>query len=141
MRDYDLNVCSPLIEGAWAGGLVHLSGLDVVGATAGSLARFFQDREVELWENKRVVADASPEEVCLSASCPIIQLIFYISLPVASCLLCIRPSVSLALRPSLSLIKTGSEKSTRICFSPFLASLWIMQRKHPFYLQLGVPRH
>ncbi|KAG5641083.1 hypothetical protein DXG03_006055, partial [Asterophora parasitica] len=54
---------SPLIEGAWAGQLLHLSGLDVIGSTAGSLARLVQDREIELWENKRIVADATPEEL------------------------------------------------------------------------------
>ncbi|KAI0772733.1 AAA domain-containing protein [Trametes elegans] len=46
---------SPLIEGAWQGRLVHLSGIDVIGPTAGSLARLTQDREVELWETKRIV--------------------------------------------------------------------------------------
>ncbi|KAF8056895.1 AAA domain-containing protein, partial [Lyophyllum atratum] len=54
---------SPLIEGAWAGHLLHLSGLDVIGSTAGSLARFIQDREIELWENKRIVSEASSEEL------------------------------------------------------------------------------
>ncbi|KAG6885080.1 hypothetical protein C0993_006041 [Termitomyces sp. T159_Od127] len=48
---------SPLIEGAWAGQLVHLSGLDVIGSTAGSVARLIQDREIELWENKRILAE------------------------------------------------------------------------------------
>ncbi|KAG6840024.1 hypothetical protein C0991_009490 [Blastosporella zonata] len=56
-------VPSPLIEGAWAGQLLHLSGLDVIGSTAGSLARLIQDREIELWENKRIVSQASSEEV------------------------------------------------------------------------------
>ncbi|KAI0708684.1 AAA domain-containing protein [Earliella scabrosa] len=46
---------SPLVEGAWEGRLVHLAGLDVIGSTAGSLARFTQDREVELWETRRIV--------------------------------------------------------------------------------------
>ncbi|TBU30306.1 AAA domain-containing protein [Dichomitus squalens] len=46
---------APLIEGAWMGRLVHLAGLDVIGSTAGSLARLVQDREVELWETKRIV--------------------------------------------------------------------------------------
>ncbi|KAI0074593.1 hypothetical protein K474DRAFT_1709721 [Panus rudis PR-1116 ss-1] len=54
---------SPLIEGAWKGRLVHLSGIDVVGSTAGSIARLVQDREIELWEGKRIVADATPEEI------------------------------------------------------------------------------
>ncbi|OBZ76548.1 von Willebrand factor A domain-containing protein 8 [Grifola frondosa] len=53
---------SPLIEGAWSGRLVHLSGLDVIGSTAGSIARLMQDREVELWETKRIVTQASEEE-------------------------------------------------------------------------------
>ncbi|KAI0089424.1 AAA domain-containing protein [Irpex rosettiformis] len=54
---------SPLIEGAWEGRLVHLSGVDVIGPTAGSLARLLQDRETELWEGKRVVQQANPEEI------------------------------------------------------------------------------
>jgi hypothetical protein len=54
---------SPLIEGAWKGQLLHLAGIDVIGATAGSLARLTQDREIELWEGKRIVAKASAEEV------------------------------------------------------------------------------
>ena len=58
---------SPLIEGAWEGRLVHLSGIDVIGPTAGSLARLLQDREVELWEGKRIVQQADPEEVCVPA--------------------------------------------------------------------------
>ncbi|KAL6302276.1 AAA domain-containing protein [Sparassis latifolia] len=53
---------SPLIQGAWTGRLVHLSGIDVIGSTAGSLARLIQDRETELWENKRIVSQASDEE-------------------------------------------------------------------------------
>ncbi|KZT08123.1 uncharacterized protein LAESUDRAFT_649814 [Laetiporus sulphureus 93-53] len=53
---------SPLIEGVWAGRLVHLSGIDVIGSTAGSLARLMQDRETELWEGKRIVWQASEEE-------------------------------------------------------------------------------
>ncbi|KAJ7787350.1 hypothetical protein B0H14DRAFT_2203295, partial [Mycena olivaceomarginata] len=40
---------SAIIEAAWAGKLVHLSGLDVIGPTAGALARLVQDRETELW--------------------------------------------------------------------------------------------
>lgn len=54
---------SPLIEGAWKGRLVHLAGLDVLGATAGSLSRLVQDREIELWEGKRIVTEATAEEV------------------------------------------------------------------------------
>ncbi|KAH7919391.1 hypothetical protein BV22DRAFT_1199497 [Leucogyrophana mollusca] len=53
---------SPLIDGAWNGRLVHLDGFDVTGATGGSLARFMQDREIELWESKRIVAEASDGE-------------------------------------------------------------------------------
>lgn len=58
-----LTFISTLIQGAWAGRLLHLAGLDVIGSTAGSLSRIFQDREVELWEHKRIVAEASAEEV------------------------------------------------------------------------------
>ncbi|KAH9164938.1 AAA domain-containing protein [Lactarius sanguifluus] len=47
---------SPLVQGAWAGRLVHFSGFDVLGPTAGAIARLLQDREVELWEGKRIVA-------------------------------------------------------------------------------------
>ena len=50
------DACSPLVQGAWAGRLVHFSGLDVLGPTAGAVARLLQDREVELWEGKRIVA-------------------------------------------------------------------------------------
>jgi len=57
---------SPLVEAAWTGRLLHLAGLDVIGATAGSLARLVQDREVELWEGKRIVSAASAEEVTLN---------------------------------------------------------------------------
>ena len=61
--------CSPLIEGAWAGHLLHLSGLDVIGSTTSSLSRMVQDHEIELWEGKRIVGDASPEEVCQPLFC------------------------------------------------------------------------
>ncbi|KAI0342455.1 hypothetical protein BDW22DRAFT_1330827 [Trametopsis cervina] len=55
-------VPSPLIEGALQGRLVHLSGIDVIGPTAGSLARLMQDRETELWEGTRIVQQADLEE-------------------------------------------------------------------------------
>ena len=54
---------SPLTSGALEGRLVHLSGIDVIGQTAGSLSRLMQDREMELWEGKRLVAQAEAEEV------------------------------------------------------------------------------
>ncbi|KAF9269491.1 hypothetical protein L218DRAFT_915635 [Marasmius fiardii PR-910] len=54
---------SSLIQGAWAGKLVHLASLDVIGSTLGSLSRFTQDRETELWANKRIVAEASQREI------------------------------------------------------------------------------
>ncbi|TFK29464.1 hypothetical protein FA15DRAFT_344640 [Coprinopsis marcescibilis] len=53
---------SPLIEGTWSGRLMHLSGLDVIGSTAGSLARLVQDNETELWEGKRIAGQASEDE-------------------------------------------------------------------------------
>jgi hypothetical protein len=54
---------SPLINAAWTGKLLHLAGIDVIGSTAGSLSRLVQDRETELWEGKRIVSEASGEEV------------------------------------------------------------------------------
>ncbi|KAJ3505514.1 hypothetical protein NLJ89_g7376 [Agrocybe chaxingu] len=54
---------SALIDGAWAGRLLHLAGVDVIGPTAGSLSRIIQDREIELWEGKRLVGAASSDEI------------------------------------------------------------------------------
>ncbi|KAF8830095.1 hypothetical protein HHX47_DHR2000623 [Lentinula edodes] len=55
---------SPLIRGAWSGKLVWLEGIDVITGTgaAGSLSRFVQDREIELWEGRRIVAKKEEEE-------------------------------------------------------------------------------
>ena len=44
-----------------------MSGLDVIGLTAGSLARLTQDREVELWGSTRIVSSASEAEVRVSS--------------------------------------------------------------------------
>ncbi|KAH8112896.1 AAA domain-containing protein [Phellopilus nigrolimitatus] len=69
---------SPLVQGAWNGRLVHLSGIDVVGATAGSLSRLMQDRETELWEGRRIVAEANEQEIStegLSTSRPSFRII------------------------------------------------------------------
>ena len=41
----------------------HMSSLGVIGSTADSVARLLQDREIELWEGRWVVASASEEEV------------------------------------------------------------------------------
>lgn len=46
---------SPMIKGAWEGKLVHLEGIDTIGATVGSLGRILAEREGELWEGKRIV--------------------------------------------------------------------------------------
>lgn len=51
------------MEAAWSGRLLHLSGLDIIGSTAGSLSRLLQDREAELWEGKRIVGSATDDEV------------------------------------------------------------------------------
>lgn len=61
-------VRSSLIQGAWSGKLVHLAGLDVIGSTAGSLGRLLQDREVELWQNNRIVAPDLTENIQVSIS-------------------------------------------------------------------------
>ena len=42
---------------------MHLSGADIIGPTAGSLSRLLQDREIELWEGKRIVAEVDMGEV------------------------------------------------------------------------------
>lgn len=45
---------APLTQGALDGTLIHLAGVDVLGATLGSLARLTQDRELELWDGARL---------------------------------------------------------------------------------------
>ncbi|WFD33517.1 hypothetical protein MCUN1_000330 [Malassezia cuniculi] len=45
---------APLTQGALDGTLVHLAGVDVLGATLGSLSRLTQDRELELWGGARL---------------------------------------------------------------------------------------
>ncbi|KAF7366325.1 von Willebrand factor A domain-containing protein 8 [Mycena sanguinolenta] len=62
-RILDGGATAAIVEAAWAGKLVHLSGLDVIGPTAGALARLVQDREAELWGGKRIVADATRAEI------------------------------------------------------------------------------
>lgn len=54
---------SLLTKGAWEGKLVHLEGIDTLGATAGSLGRLLCDREGELWEGKRLVGPLKEGEV------------------------------------------------------------------------------
>lgn len=46
---------APLLKGAIEGHLVHLSGVDTLGPTLGSLARLATDRELELWNGNRLV--------------------------------------------------------------------------------------
>ncbi|KZV72548.1 hypothetical protein PENSPDRAFT_674901 [Peniophora sp. CONT] len=53
---------SRLVKGAWDGSLVCLEGVDVLGPTAGVLARLAQDREIELWEGRRIVATSGSNE-------------------------------------------------------------------------------
>ncbi|KAM5545989.1 hypothetical protein V8D89_000115 [Ganoderma adspersum] len=65
---------APLVEGVWEGRLVHLAGLDVIGSTAGSLARLTQDREVELWEQKRIVRRIVDDEVSHHLACCVVAL-------------------------------------------------------------------
>ncbi|KAH9007354.1 AAA domain-containing protein, partial [Lactarius deliciosus] len=59
---------SPLVQGAWEGRLVHFSGFDVLGPTAGAIAWLLQDREVELWEGKRIVASLGDDDMGLTNS-------------------------------------------------------------------------
>lgn len=51
-----------MVQAAREGKLVHLSGTDVLGPTAGSLARLVQDREIELWEGIRLLEQPSDGE-------------------------------------------------------------------------------
>ena len=48
--------------------MVHLEGIDALGATVGSLGRLLGEREGELWEGKRLVGGEplSVEEVSVS---------------------------------------------------------------------------
>ncbi|GAA6009045.1 hypothetical protein JCM11491_005725 [Sporobolomyces phaffii] len=50
---------SPLVRGMKDGKLVWLESIDTIGATVGSLSRLFTDRQGELWEGKRLVAQDS----------------------------------------------------------------------------------
>ncbi|KDN48209.1 hypothetical protein K437DRAFT_245730 [Tilletiaria anomala UBC 951] len=50
---------APLLKGALDGKLVHLSGVDTLGATLGSLSRLSTDRESELWNGSRVLLSNS----------------------------------------------------------------------------------
>lgn len=44
---------SPLLKGAMEAKIVHLAGIDVLGATIGSLSNLLHDRTLELWEGGR----------------------------------------------------------------------------------------
>ncbi|KAL8292641.1 hypothetical protein RQP46_001253 [Phenoliferia psychrophenolica] len=69
---------SPMTMGAWAGKLVHLEGIDSIGATVGSLGRLLNDREGELWEGKRMVGkmeEGDSESQILSAAHPSFRII------------------------------------------------------------------
>ena len=46
---------SAVVQSAWDGRVICLEGVDVVGATAGAIARLCTDREVEVWEGQRIV--------------------------------------------------------------------------------------
>ena len=55
---------STVVQSAWDGRVVCLEGVDVVGATAGAIARLCTDREVEVWEGQRIVGQiATGKEV------------------------------------------------------------------------------
>ncbi|KAK4700971.1 von Willebrand factor A domain-containing protein 8, partial [Phenoliferia sp. Uapishka_3] len=68
---------SSMLKGAWEGKLVHLEGIDSIGATVGSLGRLVNDREGELWEGKRMVGvlgEADEELSSLFISLPTIAM-------------------------------------------------------------------
>ncbi len=50
---------APLLKGALDGKLVHLSGVDTLGPTLGSLSRLAADREVEMWNGNRALLQRS----------------------------------------------------------------------------------
>ena len=131
------SVGSPLVQGAWAGRLVHFSGLDVLGPTAGAVARLLQDREVELWEGKRIVASFGDDgPVCLDISPP--SRAFFIERDSETCtrrqMTPISPSPT---RPSASSTPLhaprrcaiGSLQSTPICSYPCLHSRWAAPKR------------
>ena len=55
---------APLLKGALEGKMVHLSGVDTLGPTLGSLSRLTTDRQVELWNGNRALlrGDCGTEE-------------------------------------------------------------------------------
>lgn len=61
-------VPQPLVEGVIKGDLVHLDGVDLLGSTAGILSRLSIDRELELWDEKRMVKTLSKSEEVRSLS-------------------------------------------------------------------------
>lgn len=61
---------SLLTKAALEGRLVHLEGIDTLGATAGSLGRLLLDREGELWEGRRLVGPAASDEVNHDCAAP-----------------------------------------------------------------------
>ncbi|EIN14530.1 hypothetical protein PUNSTDRAFT_118001 [Punctularia strigosozonata HHB-11173 SS5] len=69
---------SPLISASLAKDrLIHLEGTDAIGSTAGSLARLLQDRELELWHGKRIVAQIAQDEATseLAITAPSLRII------------------------------------------------------------------
>ena len=63
---------APLIAAAWAGKLVHLEGIDALGATVGVIAGLLTERQGELWEGKRIVGGdrLTEESSILSQAAP-----------------------------------------------------------------------
>ena len=124
---------SPLVQGAWAGRLVHFSGLDVLGPTAGAIARLLQDREIELWEGKRIVAslrddpklvrtDFSPSPTSFTETCTRRR-----TAPISPSLT--HPSALSAPLRALRHSATGSLPSTRICSCPCQRNRWVAPKR------------
>lgn len=127
---------SPLVKGAWEGKLVHLEGIDALGATVGSLGRLLGEREGELWEGKRLVGGEplSVEEVRFSSFVRPFVLI-------VSCHLCRKlralsrkptpPSASSPPPPSRPLLANGSPKNSPRSSSPSRPLPCLFKRRSP----------
>jgi hypothetical protein len=128
------SVGSPLVQGAWAGRLVHFSGLDVLGPTAGAVARLLQDREVELWEGKRIVASLGNNRLVrsdISLSCAFLfdreTIARRRTTPISPS--STRPSASSAPLHAPRRCAIGSLQSTSICSYPYLLSRWAAPKR------------
>lgn len=126
---------SPMIKGAWEGKLVHLEGIDTIGATVGSLGRILAEREGELWEGKRIVGGdlLTDAEVSTLSSLSVVDPGTDDS---SRCRKYPRSSLKLTRRsgssprlPSHRLLVNGSVKSSPVSSSPSRRSRWNSRKR------------